>query len=64
MSHWLLDKLRDTREQALKQASHAQIYRELLAAPFSKDVELIRRAAEALEMAVLDLILEPESVRS
>lgn len=58
MSHWLLDKLRETRERALKQANRAQICRELLAAPFSEDAELIRRAAEALEMAVLDLILE------
>lgn len=58
MSHWLLEKLSDTRRQALKQASHAQIYRELLDAPFDEDAELIRRCAEALEMVVLDLVLE------
>jgi len=58
MSHWLLEKLQDIRAQALKQASHAQIYRELLGAPFSEDEKLIRRAAEALDMVVLDLILE------
>lgn len=58
MSHWLLEKLNDDRQQALKQASHAQVHRELLGAPFSEDAELIRRTAEALEMVVLDLILE------
>ena len=58
MSHWLLDKLSDIRQQALKQASHAQIYREILDAPFCEDAELIRRSAEALEMVVLDLVLE------
>ena len=58
MSHWLLDKLNDARQQALKQASRAQIYHELLDAPFGEDAELIRRTAEALEMVVLDLVLE------
>jgi len=58
MSHWLLDKLSNMRQQALKQASHAQIHRGLLNAPFGEDAELIRRAAEALEMVVLDLVFE------
>lgn len=58
MSHWLLEKLRDIRAQALKQASHAQVYLELLKAPFSEDEQLIRSVAEALEMVVLDLIIE------
>jgi len=58
MSHWLLDRLNDTRQHALKQASRAQIYHELLDAPFGEDAELIRRSAEALEMVVLDLVLE------
>ncbi len=58
MSHWLLEKLSDTRKLALKQASRAQIYHELLDAPFGEDAELIRRCAEALEMVVLDLVLE------
>ena len=58
MSHWLLDTLRDTRHQALKQASRAQIRHELLGMPFSEDAELIRRCAEALEMVVLDLTRE------
>ena len=58
MSHWLLDNLSDVRQQALNQAKRVQIYRELLDTPFSEDSELIRRAAEALEMVVLDLTLE------
>jgi hypothetical protein len=58
MSHWLLDKLNVTREQALKQASRAQILQELLNVPSGVDCELIRRTAEALEMAVLDLVSE------
>lgn len=58
MTHWLLNELGDTRRQALKQASHAQIYRELLDEPFSEDAELIRRCAEGLEIVVLDLTLE------
>lgn len=58
MSHWLLETLGDTRVQALKQASHAQIHRELFDAPFSEDAALIRRTGEALEMVVLDLLLE------
>lgn len=58
MSHWLLDGLAEARHQALKQASRLQINRELLGAPFDEDAEFIRRTAEALEMAVLDLLLE------
>jgi len=58
MSHWLLDKLNETRRQALKEAGRAQIFRELLDAPSEVDDELIRRSAEALEMVVLDLVLE------
>jgi len=58
MSHWLLDKLCDTRGEALKQAGYLQIQREFRSVPFTQDVDLIRRSAEVLEMAVLDLILE------
>ncbi len=58
MSHWLLEKLSDSRKQALKQASNAQIYHELLHEPFDEDAGLIRRTAEALEIVVLDLVLE------
>lgn len=58
MNHWLLETLGSTRVQALKQASHAQIHRELFDSPFSEDASLIRRTGEALEMVVLDLLLE------
>jgi replicative superfamily II helicase len=58
MSHWLLETLGNTRVQALQQASHAQIHQELFNASFSEDVDLIKRTAEALEMVVLDLLLE------
>lgn len=58
MSHWLLDRLTDTRQQALKQATRAQIHHEVLGDQLTEDVEFIRRSAEALEMVVLDLTLE------
>ena len=67
MSHWLLDKLKDTRAEALKQISRAQIRRELLREDFVESTDLIRRCAEALELAVLDLGMdktsEPEDVQ-
>lgn len=58
MTHWLLETLNDTREQALKQASHAQVHYELFRKPFSEDAAFIKRTGEALEMVVLDLITE------
>ena len=58
MSHWLLDTLSETRQQARKQADHAQIFRELHNASSAVDDELIRQSAEMLEIAVLDLVLE------
>ena len=58
MSHWLLERLNDTRQQALKMADRAQIHHELLDVPFGEDADLIRRSAGALEIAVLDLVLE------
>jgi len=58
MSHWLLDSLAEARAEALKQASRAQVYRELLDKSFPADAAFIRRTAEGLEVAVLDLIAE------
>src|SRR6266404_2415217 len=58
MTHWLLETLGDTRAEALRQASHAQIHRELFSAPFTDDAAFIHRTGEALEMVVLDLLLE------
>ena len=57
-SHWLLDSLAENRNLALRQASRSQIRRELMGEPFNEDAALIRRTGEALEMVVLDLILE------
>jgi len=58
MSHWLLQSLGETREKALKQASHAQVKNELFHSTFSEDAAIIRRTGEVLEMVVLDLLLE------
>lgn len=58
MSHWLLDRLNAIREQALKEAGRAQVFRELFNEPAEVNDELIQRSAEALEMAVLDLTVE------
>ena len=58
MSHWLLEKLAETRREALKEAERAQVFHELLNAPLKVNDELIQRSAEALEMAVLDLAVE------
>ncbi len=57
MSHWLLDSLWEARQQALKQATCAQVYRELLNVA-SIDYEIIHRVAEGLELAVLDITSE------
>jgi hypothetical protein len=48
MSHWLLNELDNTRKQALKQASHALIARELYNVSYREDNSLIMRTAEAL----------------
>ena len=58
MSHWLIDKLHDTRQQTLRQANGIQIYHELLGEPSFVNDEMIRRNAEAMEMVVLDLVSE------
>ena len=58
MKHWLLEKLNETRRQALKEAERAQIFRELLNAPSEVNNELVQRSADMLEMAVLDLAVE------
>lgn len=58
MNHWLLDSIEEARREALKQANSAQIYYELFDMLPTIDELLIRRTAEALELAVLDLISE------
>ena len=52
MSHWLLSEQEEMRQQALKQVQLAQDLHK------PADEELIRRAADMLEIAVLDLVLE------
>ena len=52
MSHWLLEEQEEMRQQALNLAQHAQNSHKLA------DEKLIRCAADVLEMAVLDLVLE------
>ena len=52
MSHWLLEEQGEMRQQALNQAQLAQNSHK------QADEKLIRRAADVLEMAVLDLVLE------
>ena len=58
MSHWLLDTLTDARQEALKQAERAQLFKELLNLSSEVNYELIQRTAEALEIVVLDLAME------
>ena len=52
MSHWLLEEQEEMRQQALKQVQLAQNLHK------HADEKLIRRTADVLEMAVLDLVLE------
>ena len=54
MSHWLLEEQEETLQQALKQAQLARNSHRLELV----DEKLIQRAADVLEMAVLDLVLE------
>jgi len=58
MNHWLLDSIDASRIEALKQAEQVLVYRELLNKATDVDFELIRRTAEALELATIDLLLE------
>ncbi len=58
MSHWLLDQLGKARQEALKQAGRTQVIREVLLSPADADYDLIRRSADALEMVVLDMLLD------
>lgn len=58
MSHWLLDNLSDSFKQAQQEASKALIYQELLNDSVAVDYVLIERNAQALELVVLDFLLE------
>ena len=52
MSHWLLEEQEEMRQQALNLAQRTQNSHK------PADEKLIQRAADVLEMAVLDLVLE------
>lgn len=58
MSHWLLDSVSEMRAQAMKLAERVQVYRELQKSPGDVDFDSIRRTAEALELAALDVLQE------
>ena len=59
MSHWLLDSLVDERRSALKSAERIQIHRELLDQEAEVGFAELEKIADALELATLDLTLEP-----
>ena len=59
MTHWLLDSLVDERRSALKSAERIQIYRELLDQKAEVGFAELEKVADALELAALDLILNP-----
>lgn len=57
MSDWLFDILGDTYTKALKEASRYLVYKELSNNFVEIDYDLIRRAAEVLELTVREIIL-------
>lgn len=59
MSHWLLDSLGKRRDEALAAADRIQVYQELFQKPVDVDLDNIRAIADALELAILDLLHEP-----
>lgn len=58
MTHWLLDTIDESRQQSLAKAQRVQLYKELLDQSTGIDDDHLRRSAEALEMVVIDLIVE------
>ncbi len=58
MSHWLLDAMAEQRSRALREADRVQFYREMGRELPDFDAELLREAAAALEIAVLDLKID------
>lgn len=56
MSHWMLDALGETRNEALHEAARVQILRELASQPYEIDSLLIERVAQAMETIVMDLL--------
>jgi replicative superfamily II helicase len=60
MSHWLLDTITEKRNAALLEANRIELHREILHSNIETDMYLIRETADALEIAVLDLIKNAE----
>ena len=58
MNHFLLDKFKDARRQAIKQAEQAHVLNELSDLNVNVDIDLIQRTAEFLQLAVVDFLLE------
>ena len=58
MSHWLLDNLSDSLKHAKQEANKALVYQELFNESVAIDYGLIERNAEALELVVLDFLLD------
>lgn len=58
MSHWILDNLSEQRALALKMVNNIQINQELLQTNDKLDIDFIYNIANALELVVLDLILD------
>ena len=58
MNNLLLDKINDTRRQAIKQAEHAHVLNELSDVHADVDIDLIQRAADLLQFAVVNFLLE------
>lgn len=56
MSHWLLDTLQDQLKEAANLSDRFHIHRDLTNNFLDIDFSLIERCAEALEIAVLDLV--------
>jgi replicative superfamily II helicase len=57
MSHWLLERLHESRQKALALASALQVHHEVCdMSPQNPDTDLLRRTGETLELVVLDLV--------
>jgi len=56
MSHWLLDPIEEKRRSALLIANKIELNREILNLKLDFDTDVLRETADALEIAVLDLL--------
>jgi hypothetical protein len=56
MTHWLLDSITERRNAALLLANEIDLHREILHSNIEINVDFLRETADALEIAVLDLL--------